>query len=58
MSIINSTCIYDDNSELVQDVDQLKIDVDQLELDFLNTGSGTVNNRINILEFEYIYTTI
>jgi len=50
MSIINSTGIYDNNSELVEDVEQLKIDVDQLQLDFLNTAAGAVNSRVTILE--------
>ena len=47
---INSTGIYDNTSELVQDVEQLKIDVDQLQLDFLNTDAGAVNSRVTILE--------
>ncbi len=47
---ISSTGIYDNNSELVEDVNQLKIDVDQLQLDFLNTAAGAVNSRVTILE--------
>ena len=62
---ISSTGIYDNNSELVEDVIQLKIDVDQLQLDFLNTAAGAVKfesyysrdrqyNKPN----KYIYITI